>query len=307
MQSHELSSSLAKIRREFEEVVREIRPQLHRYCARIVGSAIDAEDVVQEALAKAFYSLPTMTVDNLQGWLMRIAHNKAIDFLRREERQRTEYADEFPVAEDPDEPIEKQEIVTYAVSLFLRLTPKQRSCVVLKDVLDYSLAEISELLDWSVPEIKAALHRGRLRLRQLSADAGTTAAVLINEGDRELIARYVERFSARDYDAVRAMLSEDVRLDLVGRAQRRGVEVREGEYFSRYAEMPHWRFAMGTVENRLAILGYDARAAAAVPGNPPEPAFFILLEWRDGKVSSIRDYVMAPYVVRETGARAEAT
>ncbi len=58
MPSEEFSSSLARIRGEFEEVMKEIRPELHRYCARIVGSAIDGEDVVQEALAKAFYSLP---------------------------------------------------------------------------------------------------------------------------------------------------------------------------------------------------------------------------------------------------------
>src|SRR5271169_1441975 len=141
MPAEGFSSSLARIRGEFEEVVKEIRPDLHRCCARIVGSAIDAEDVVQEALAKAFYSLSTMTVTNIHGWLVRIAHNKAIDFLRREGRHQVEYANEFPVTDEPDKPLEKQEILTYAVSLFLKLTPKQRSCVVLMDMMDYSLAE----------------------------------------------------------------------------------------------------------------------------------------------------------------------
>jgi RNA polymerase sigma-70 factor, ECF subfamily len=298
MPREEFSSSLARIRGEFEEVMKEIRPELHRYCARIVGSAIDGEDVVQEALAKAFYSLPTMTVTNIKSWLMRIAHNKAIDFLRREGRQRMEHADEFPVSDEPDRPLEKKEILTYAVSLFLKLTPKQRSCVVLKDVLDYSLAEISELLDSSVPEIKAALHRGRARLRQLSADATAERPVVVNEQDRELIARYVERFNVRDYDSVRAMLSEEVRLDLVGRAQRRGGEVRE--YFSRYAEIPYWRFALGTVEGRLAILGYDTRISST---SEARPGYFILLEWKEGRVSLIRDYVFAPYVIREAEVR----
>ncbi len=146
MEPRDFRSSLLENRREFEEVVKEIRPDLHRYCARIVGSAIDAEDVVQDALAKAFYSLPTMTVANMPGWLMRIAHNKAIDFLRREGRQHVEYAEEFPVADEPDVPLQRHEALTVALSVFLKLTPKQRSCVVLKDVMDYSLAEISELL-----------------------------------------------------------------------------------------------------------------------------------------------------------------
>jgi len=294
MPDEEFASSLLRIRREFEEVVKEMRPDLHRYCARIVGSAIDAEDVVQEALAKAFYTLPTLTVTNIHGWLVRIAHNKAIDFLRREGRQQVEYADEFPVTEEPDRPLARQEVLTCAVSLFLKLTPKQRSCVVLKDMMDYSLAEISELLGAGVPEIKAALHRGRERLRKLAAEVTPERAAAVNEQDRELIQRYVDRFNARDYDAVRAMLSDEVRLDLVGRAQRRGAEV--GQYFSRYAEIPYWRFAMGTVEGRLAILGYDTRT----PTTPQaKPSFFILLEWTEGQVSFIRDYVFAPYVIRD--------
>jgi len=125
-----------------------------------------------------------------------IEHHR--DFLRREGRQQVEYADEFPVTDEPDKPLEKQKILTYAVSLFLKLTPKQWSCVVLKDMMDNSLAEISKLLDSSVPEIKTALHRGRARLRQLSADVTRESHIVINEQDRELIARYVERFNARD-------------------------------------------------------------------------------------------------------------
>lgn len=295
MANQEFFSSLTKNRREFEEVVKEIRPDLHRYCARIVGSAIDAEDVVQEALAKAFYTLSTVTVTNMPGWLMRITHNKAIDFLRREGRQSVDYAEEFPVADEPEAPIERREALTLAVSLFLKLTPKQRSCVVLKDMMDYSLAEISELLDWSIPEIKAALHRGRARLRELSATVTEEKPAPQPRATQELLARYVDRFNAGDFEAVRAMLSEDVRLDLVGRAQRRGAEVKE--YFARYAEVAPRRYAVGTVEGRPAMLGYYI--------DPPseQPSFFILLEWKEGRVSSIRDYLFAPYVIGEAVVR----
>jgi RNA polymerase sigma-70 factor, ECF subfamily len=288
-------SSLAQTRSEFEDVVREIRPVLHRYCARIVGSAIDAEDVVQEALAKAFYSLPTLTVTNLQGWLMRIAHNKAIDFLRREGRRAVEYTEEFLAADEADVPFEKKEVLKLALSVFLKLTPKQRSCVVLKDVMDYSLAEISEFLDGSVSEVKAALHRGRARLRELSALVNDEHPEAANTDDLELIARYVDHFNAGNFDAIRAMLAEDVRLDLVGRAQRRGAEV--GLYFTRYAEVGHWRFETGVVENRAAILAYDTQKET------DQPSFFILLECKEGRVSLIRDYLFAPYVIQGASVR----
>ncbi|HUI70868.1 MAG TPA: sigma-70 family RNA polymerase sigma factor [Spirochaetia bacterium] len=288
-------SSLAQTRSEFEDIVKEIRPDLHRYCARIVGSAIDAEDVVQEALAKAFYALPTLTVSNMRGWLMRIAHNKAIDFLRRAERQSAEYAEEFPAADEPDVPFEKKEVLKLAVSAFMKLTPKQRSCVVLKDVMDYSLAEISEFLGGSVSEVKAALHRGRARLRELSAAVDDVRRETLNADDLELISRYADHFNAGNFDAIRAMLAEDVRLDLVGRAERRGAEV--SQYFTRYAEVWHWRIETGIVENRFAILAFDTQRES------DQPSFFILLECKEGRVSLIRDYLFAPYVIRDASVR----
>ncbi len=78
------SPALTRARAEFDELVSEIRPELHRYCARMTGSVIDGEDVVQDALAKAYNALATTSqVSNMRGWLFRIAHNKAIDHLRR--------------------------------------------------------------------------------------------------------------------------------------------------------------------------------------------------------------------------------
>src|SRR3954466_13218048 len=78
----------------FEALVNEIRPELHRYCARMIGSAVDAEDVVQEALAKAYAALPGAPVVNVRGWLFRIAHNKAVDQLRRTRHEQAEYLDQ---------------------------------------------------------------------------------------------------------------------------------------------------------------------------------------------------------------------
>ena len=74
-------------RERFMEIVAEFRPDLHRYCTRLVGSAIDGEDVVQETLAKAYYAMSTGDTPPLKPWLLRIAHNTAIDFLRRYDRR----------------------------------------------------------------------------------------------------------------------------------------------------------------------------------------------------------------------------
>ena len=73
-------------RRRFLELVADLRPELHRYCARMTGSVADGEDIVQETLARAYYVLPEMeTMPALRPWLFRIAHNRALDHLRRYE------------------------------------------------------------------------------------------------------------------------------------------------------------------------------------------------------------------------------
>jgi RNA polymerase sigma-70 factor (ECF subfamily) len=287
-----LSPTVVRTQAEFEALVSDIRPELHRYCARMIGSAVDSEDVVQDALAKAYASLPATAITNMRGWLFRIAHNKAIDYLRRSNHEHLEHLDEHALLAEPNPPLEEPELVAVALSVFLKLTPKQRSCVILKDVMRYSLAEISELLDATVPEIKAALHRGRARLRDLSKSVTEDAPTALDAHERELLASYVDRFNARDFDAVRAMLADEVRLDLINRLSFRGI-AKVGEYFHRYAQSDDWQLALGAVEHRPAILVYDPRAQSS------QPVYFMLLAWDGAQVSLIRDYRYAPYVLRE--------
>ena len=291
MTTPSLSPTLA--RAKFEELIEDIRPELHSYAARMIGSVVDGEDVVQEALAKAYSSLPTITsVANMRGWLFRIAHNKAIDHLRRANHQHLEYLDEHPLLAEPDPPLEEQELVAVALSVFLKLAPKQRSCVILKDVMGYSLADISELLDATLPEIKAALHRGRARLRELSKSVTADAPTPIDARERELLARYIDRFNARDFDAVRAMLADEVRLDLINRTKYRGV-AEVGHYFHNYELVDDWHLDLGAVENCPAILVYNPREGSS------QPVYFMLLAWDDAQVSLIRDYRYARYVMRD--------
>src|SRR3982751_5230539 len=187
----------------------------------MVGSITEGEDIVQDALARAYYALPEMeTMPPLRPWLFRIAHHRALDHLKRYDVRMREPLDaerEDLEAADPDDALAREEATRAAITRFIELAPAQRSAVVLKDVLGHSLEEIGALLDLTLPAVKAALHRGRARLResQTSNDEAPRTT-------SPLIARYAELFNARDWDGVRALLAEDVRLDLVSRIKREG-------------------------------------------------------------------------------------
>ena len=172
---HSPPPELGQARARFLELVGEIRPELHRYCARLTGSVIEGEDIVQDTLAKAYYAISmAQEMPPLRPFLFRIAHNTAMDVLRRYERKYVELVAELPdditVDERPD-----PEVMRAALATFLALPIAQRSAVILKDVLGCTLEEIVESTGASLPAVKAALHRGRAALRartELVASAG---------------------------------------------------------------------------------------------------------------------------------------
>jgi RNA polymerase sigma-70 factor (ECF subfamily) len=276
---------------EFEAMLQTIRPELHRYATRMTGSVIDGEDVVQEALVKAYYSLSLLTHNtNVRGWLFRITHNKAIDLLRRHSDQPMERLDEYPMIQELDAPLEDKELTTFALSMFLKLPPRQRSCVILKDVLGYSLAEISELLNATVPEIKATLHRGRTRLRELGQHAEISTPAL-NKAEQERLFRYVDHFNAYDFEALRRMLTDEATVDLVGRTKVVGAAAMSDQYYHRYALTDNWTFGVGTVDGRLAVLCYDRDNSTA------PPIYCVLITWEGERITQIRDYLFARHIM----------
>ena len=199
--------ALTKARAEFEKLIAEIRPELHRYCARMTGSVVDGEDVVQDTLAKAFYLLPqTAEIANLRNWLFRIAHNKAVDHTRAYARRFGEPLDEHPDMGTYDLPIANQDLTKMGLALFMELTPAQRGAVILKDVLEHSLTEIADILDMSVASVKGALHRGRASLRRAAQAVGESARPL-DPLEASLLEGYVRHFPAHEFDKLRELLA----------------------------------------------------------------------------------------------------
>jgi RNA polymerase sigma-70 factor (ECF subfamily) len=269
-----------------------MRPRLHRYCARMVGSVIDGEDVLQDALIKAVESFASAgPLRNPEGWLFRIAHNTALDFLRRRNRQEAlRSGEEVDMIADPADTVSSRQIATASLRTFMRLPLAQRSSVILMDVLGCSLQEVCEVMDFSMPAVKAALHRGRTQLRELANEPEDLPHPKMSEADRDRLGAYVAHFNARDFDAIRAMISDDVRLDLVNKTRMNG-KAEVSRYFGNYSKVGDWHLVPGLVEGRPAILVFDP----SQPGSSPK--YFMLLQWSAGKVADIRDFRHAPYII----------
>jgi RNA polymerase sigma-70 factor (ECF subfamily) len=270
----------------------EMRPELHRYCARMVGSVIDGEDVLQDALIKAVESFASSgTNGHPRGWLFRIAHNTALDFLRQRNRQQAfQLGEEVDMIADPADDVLSREIASTSLRTFMRLPLAQRASVILMDVLGCSLSEVCDVMDFSLPAVKAALHRGRARLRELAEEPDDLPRPQMSLADRERLGAYVAHFNARDFDAIRAMISDDVRLDLVSKTRMKG-RVEVSRYFGNYSQIADWHLVPGLVEGRPAILVFDPSQPGAAP------KYFILLQWSADKVAEIRDFRHAPYVI----------
>lgn len=272
----------------------EVRPELHRYCARLMGSVIDGEDVVQDTLLRALVALQDLEdVPPLRPWLFRVAHNRALDLLRGRSVRNAEPLDCAPeVADtgnpDPLEMLMRQEAVKTAVSRFADLPVLQRSVVVLKDVLGESLTEIATLLDLSVDAVKAHLARGRARLRQINAQAGPLLDV---RPPSAAVSRYVTLFNQRDWDALRSLLADDVKLSQSTHSLRVG-RAEVGMFFTIYAQSPEVWLAPAWLEGQEVIAVFENRADA-------KPSYMMWLEWDDGRIKFIRDYRYVRYVVAE--------
>ena len=201
------------------------RRELTGYCYRMLGSAVDAEDAVQETMLRAWRSLERFEGRSaLKSWLYRIATNVCFDAHAGRER-RARPMDLGPAQEPlfenlaelpevtwitplptPDELAEQRESLRLAfVAALLHLPPKQRAALILCEVLKWQASEAAELLETSVASVNSALQRARATL----ATADIAAPGELDEEARGLLERYVSAFEAYDIDRLTELLHED--------------------------------------------------------------------------------------------------
>ncbi|MGC2768032.1 MAG: RNA polymerase sigma factor [Candidatus Acidiferrum sp.] len=271
----------------FLETISTLRPALHRYCTRMTGSVMDGEDVVQEALFEAYRKLDKYDQSRpLKPWLFRIAHNRCVDLLRhRGVQDEAEMASAVPEATEPAEPVlGTGKAVEHLV---LTLPPKERACVLLKDVFDYSLEEIAELVDSSVGGVKAALNRARTKLTE--SFPTTKSARNASPELKRIMQLYVERFNRRDWDGVRELTSADARLNV---AERFAGKFADAPYFYNYERWPWpWKLALGELDGEPVVIILQRGADTWTPHSA------IRFEVIGQRIGRIVDYIHCPWVL----------
>jgi RNA polymerase sigma-70 factor (ECF subfamily) len=271
----------------FLETIATLRPSLHRYCARMTGSVMDGEDVVQETLFEAYRKLDKFDESRpLKPWLFRIAHNRCIDFLRRRGvRDEAELAVALPEATEPAEPaLGTGKAVEHLV---LTLPPKERACILLKEVFDYSLEEIAELVDSTIGGVKAALNRARTKLAASSPPSKSSRGA--SPEVKRIMQLYVDRFNSRDWDGVRELISADARLNVV---ERFAGKFGDAPYFFNYERWPvPWKLALGEVDGEPVVIMLERGADTWTPHS------VVRLNVIGEQIERIVDYAHCPWML----------
>jgi RNA polymerase sigma-70 factor, ECF subfamily len=229
-------SSVTRTPDDLEDQFQQHRSELTAHCYRMLASPFEAEDAVQETFIRAWRGYDQFEGRAaLRSWLYRIATNVCLDMLDGRER-RARPMDLGP-AWNPDGPIgptlpevtwiepvpdglvvaggdpaelavARETIRLAFVAALQHLPPRQRAVLILCEVLRWKASEVAELLDTSVASVNSALQRARATLE--ASDVSSTDPVpALDEGDRELLGRYVEAFERYDIEALTSLIHED--------------------------------------------------------------------------------------------------
>ncbi len=218
--------------------------ELHRaaltgHCYRMLASAVDADDAVQETMFRAWKALDRFDGrSSLRTWLYRIATNVCLDALSSRTRRMTPM-DERPVGHvdeelvalprthwlepvpdvralqadsDPAQELLMRESIRLAfVAALQHLPPRQRAVLLLTQVLGWSAAEVADGLEMTVPAVNSALQRARATLASRKI---RETPVVLDEAQQALVARYVDAFERYDVPALTTLLHEDASMSM---------------------------------------------------------------------------------------------
>jgi RNA polymerase sigma-70 factor (ECF subfamily) len=281
-----------------------LRGDLHRYCRRLSGTLWDAEDLVQETLLRAFSRLGQVhhEIRNPRAYLLRTATHCWIDALRRRDAETAAHALLEPpaAAAGPDAGASRD-----AGALLLRLlAPQERAVVVLKELFDFRQDEIAELLGTSVGAVKAALHRGRERLREREG----AAAARRPAPSAALVDRFVALYAAQDVKGLVALMLDGGSIENVGcgvEFGREAFESRDGWFHHAVFGHPEWpapfRYESARIE-RVVFEGEPLVAGFTTRGGREALEQVLRFEEEDGRLARIRGYAFCPETMREVAA-----
>jgi RNA polymerase sigma-70 factor (ECF subfamily) len=284
-----------------------LRPALHGYCRRLARNVWDAEDLVQDTLLRAFGHLGFVNheIANPRGYLLRTATNVWIDEQRRrasEARAMAKRADEPKPAPAPET---ASDVRAASERLLQRLSPQERAAVLLKESFDMSLEEIAALLATSIGAVKAALHRGRDRLREPEGQAASRRP-LPSAG---LVDRFLERLNARDLPGLAALLLDGAAVENVGESlQFGGREIAVRRERNTLWHMIHghdeWPAAIQPTTRRFQRIEFEGEpmlGAFVSRGGRESLMTVYRFEEQDGRISRLRTYAFCPETMREVG------
>ncbi|GAB2617756.1 sigma-70 family RNA polymerase sigma factor [Streptomyces capparidis] len=291
------------------------RPELTAFCYRMLGSAFEAEDAVQETLIRAWSKFDRFEGrSKLRTWLYRIAANVCLDMAPAAQRRARPMdlsspgsatapnlaqleenvwvgpvPDERVLSGDPAEVAVGRETIRLAfVSALQKLPARQRAVLILREVLAWSAAETAELLESSVASVNSALQRARATLAAGGGVPDTDTYKPLDETQRALLARYVEAFEAFDIDGLKRLLHEDAVLNMPPyQMWVRGV-----------VELGEWWLGAGCGCRGSRLLPVRANGTPAFAQYRPAedgdgwtPWGITLLEIRDGRISTMTNHM----------------
>jgi RNA polymerase sigma-70 factor (ECF subfamily) len=178
--------------------------------------------------------------------------------------------------------------------LVLALPPKERACLLLKDVFNYSLDEVADIVGSTNGGVKASLHRARAKLDSRMSGGPKAARKMGKPEAAQVLKLYVERFNKQDWEGVRDLIAADAKLLVADRFSGR---LTDAPYFSRYAAMSEpWRFAIGTIDGEPALIALRLRDSTWTAVSVAR------VEVNDGLVRSVVDYTHCDWVFALAGS-----